>query len=921
MGLSFFRSVTFLFLVPLFACGGGGGSSSSSSSPPPPVLTTPTVGGPIQVLMNTGFEQASPLVWQGDTGIIQPTPTGSTTVVPHGGTQFAWLGGYGTVASDQLTQDFYIPATAQAATVTFYMKILTAETGTVATDTFTVSALTTANALLGTLLTKSNLNAADYTAYSVDLLPFKGQIVRLSFKSQEDAQNATSFLLDDVVANIGVPTASDLKPLITSFSPTSGVAGEVKVQIKGGNFFGLTSVSIGGASAAYTLTDGTSLSAVVSASAATGSAPFTLTNAQGTGSSPASFTVALGVPTVIGLNPTQGPVGTPVVVTGTYLGSPGTTITLNGLPITLTAQTPSQLTFTIPTGATSGNLVIASPGGTVTRSFTVNTASTTFDLHVDKVQLTQSTQTLDNSVPIVAGKAGLVRVFVLANQTNTAVPSVQVTLLNGGVPVAGYPKTIPAPGSNVPLVLSESALSASWNLAIPASDLTTPSGVGYSVQAVVDPGNTLPEADKTNNTTTVTLGGSTVPTFKTTIFPIVLSTGTGDITAANKDVWAARLAKMYPVASVDVAVGATFTGSVSTLAADGTGWDTLLNDLTAKHLADAASDRYYFGALSVTYSAGVAGLGWVPAAPGNSFKFRTAIGWDKTGYSDGGNFPEVFAHETGHNMGRNHSPCGGASSPDPNYPYAGAFIGVWGYDSVLNQLYSPLVYKDIMAYCKPNWVSDYVYKNIFDFRGGSGGFITVGAEDAPLPKNQAVARECLIVRGIVRADGKVEMLPSFRTRALPSDLPAEGDYTLECLDQQGNRVFTTPLELMELGCWTKEPERHFVMALPLDASILDAITGLNVLKAGQVRTSLRSVSKAARLVAAAPEIRRLAQDKIRLTWDATIHPAALVRDGDSGEVIAILTGGSQALTTSARRFDLVLSDGVAGPTHRLAPTE
>lgn len=916
MGLSFFRSLTFLILVALFACGGGGGSS-----PPPPVPTTPTLSGPVQVLLNTGFELASPLIWQGDTGIIQPTPTGSTTVVPHGGTQFAWLGGYGTVASDQLTQDFYIPATAQAATVTFYVKILTAETGTVATDTFTVSALTPANALLGTLLTKSNLNAADYTAYSVDLLSFKGQIVRLSFKSQEDAQNATSFLLDDVVANIVVPTASDLKPLITSFSPTSGVAGEVTVQIKGGNFFGLTGVSIGGASAAYTLTDGTSLSAVVSASAATGSAPITLTNAQGTGSSAASFTVALGVPTVISLNPTQGPVGTPVVVTGTYLGSPGTTVTLNGLAIPLTAQTTSQLTFTIPAGATSGNLVIASPGGTVTRSFTVNTASTTFDLHVDKVQLIQSTQTLDNSVPIVAGKAGLMRVYVLANQTNTAVPSVQVTLLNGGVPVAGYPKTIPAPGSNVPLALNESALTASWNLTIPASDLITPSGVGYSVQAVVDPGTTLPEADKTNNTTTVTLGGSTVPTFRTTLFPVVLSTGTGDITAANKDAWAARLAKMYPIAGVDVAVGATFTGSVASLGSDGTGWNTLLTDLATKHQVDAVADRYYFGALEVSYSSGVAGLGYVPSSPTSPFYYRTALGWDKTGYADGGNFPEVFAHETGHNMGRQHSPCGGAASPDPNYPYAGGLIGVWGFDSTAGQLQNPATVKDIMGYCSPNWVSDYVYKGILSFRAGSGGFLAVGGEDTPPPKDRAVARECLIVRGIVQDDGRVELLPSFRTRALPSDLPIKGDYTLEGLDDHGTRLFTAPLDLVELGCWPKGHERHFVMALPLDASTLDAVTGLNVLRTGRVRTGLRSISKAARLVAAAPEIRRLARDQIRLTWDATIHSAALVRDGDSGEVIAILTGGSQALTTSARRFELVLSDGVTGPTHRLAPAE
>lgn len=875
----------------------------------------------LQVLMNTGFEQASPLIWQGDTGIIQGTPSGSSSTVPHSGALFAWLGGYGTAASDQITQDFYIPATAQSATATFYVKILTSETGGAAKDTFTVEALSASNAPLGTLLTKSNLDAGSYAPFTVDLQPYKGQVVRLSFRSQEDGQNATSFLLDDVVANIAVPAASDLKPLITSFTPTSGVAGEVTVQISGGNFFGLSSVTIGGAAAAYTLTDGTSLRAVVAAGAAAGSAPITLVNAQGTGTSATPFTVAYGVPTVTGVNPTQGPIGTPVVITGTYLGYPGTTVTLNGLAITPATQTATQITFTIPAGATSGSLVVTTPGGSVPRTFTVNTASTTLDLHVDQVQLTQSTQTLNNSVPIVAGKPGLVRVFVLANQGNTATPAVQVTLLNGGVPVAGYPKSILSPGSAVPLALDESSLAASWNLAIPASDLTTPNGAGYSIQAVVDPGSAVPEADESNNALTVALSGGTVPAFKTTIFPVVLSSGTGGVSAANQAEWVARLAKMYPVASVDVAVGASFTGSVSTLGADGTGWDVLLNDLTAKHLADAVSDRYYFGALNVGYSSGVAGLGWVPPLPTSSFKYRTAIGWDKTGYSDGGNFPEVFAHETGHNMGRHHSPCGGAASPDPDYPYSGALIGVWGYDTVLNQLYSPLLYKDIMAYCKPNWVSDYVYRKIFDFRGASGGFLEVGAEDAPLPKNQAEARECLLVRGIVRQDGAVVWLPSFRTRALPSALPSEGEYTLEGLDQEGRRLFSAPLDLMELGCWPKGNDRHFVMALPLDATALDGLARLEVLKARRVMTSARPVSTAARVVAAAPEARRLDRSRIRLTWDAAIYPAALVRDAESGEVVAILKGGSQDLSTSARTLDLVLSDGVTGPTHRLTPVE
>jgi hypothetical protein len=890
-----------------------GGSTSA------PLTITVTASSSAQVLMNGGFEQTTPIIWQGDTGIIGAAPGASNpNLVPHSGTQFAWLDGYTAANTDDIYQNFYIPATATSATATFYLKTLTNQVGSSAVDVLTVSARDTAGNLLlnGTLLTKSNLDASTgYALFSVNLLPFKGQAVRLDFKGVQAGATTTSFLLDDVAVNITVPVSTDLKPLITSFTPTTGFPGIDTVLITGGNFFGVTTVSIGGASATYTLKDGTSLSATVPATAAAGSVPISITNAQGTGTSSTNFTTTISPPTITAVNPTMAPVGANVVITGTYLAN--VTLALNGVNVTITSQSATQLTFTVPVGAVSGNLVVTSSGGSATHAFTVNSATTTLDLHIDKLQLTQSTQTLTNTVPIVAGKPGLVRAFVLANQANTATPSVQVTLLNNGVAVAGYPKLASFTGTSVPTALDESSLAKSWNLVVPGTDLTTPTGSGYSVTAVVNPGGTLPpESDSTNNTITVALIGTTVPTFKTTIFPVVLSSGTGNISLANKDAWAARLVKMYPVGSWDVAVGASFTdATISTLASDGTGWNTVLQDLALKHQADAVTDRYYYGALNVSYGSGVAGLGYVPNVSSAAFYYRTAIGWDKaSGYADGGNYPEVFAHETGHNMGRQHSPCGGPASPDPSYPYAGGLIGVWGYDSTSNVLHSPLVDKDIMAYCSPVWVSDYVYKGILNFRAGSGGFLTVGAEDAPLPKALAVVQDCLLVRGIVHDDGSVELLPSFRTKALPTAPVGAGEYTLAGLDAKGATLFTAPIELAELGCWPKGHERHFLLALPYDATLLDALGGLSVLKGGQVLTSLRTATAT---MAVTPELLRLSEDQVQVTWDASVHPTVLVRDAVSGEVVAILQGGQQPFTSKVKSFDVVLSDGVSGRTHHL----
>jgi hypothetical protein len=619
-----------------------------------------------------------------------------------------------------------------------------------------------------------------------------------------------------------------------------------------------------------------------------------------------------------------------VVIAGTNLGATGTTLTLNGQAITAFTNTATQISFNVPAGATTGSLVVTTPNGKVSSSFTVTLPTTTFDLQIQNVELTQSTQTLDNSIPIVAGRAGLIRVFVVANQANTAAPAVRITLMNNKVPVNGYPKIVAAPSASAPTAVNEGSLTASWNLTVPATDLTTPTGTGYSVLAEVDPTGAVAEADKTNNSFTAVLNSTTVPIFKTTIFPVVLSTGTGNISETNKAQWVARLAKMFPIASVDVAVGAAFTPSITTLtsATTGNGWDTLLSDLTAKHVADAVTDRYYYGAATVSYGSGTAGLGWVPTSSSSSYQYRTAIGWDKfTGnYADGGLAPEVFAHETGHNMGRSHSPCGVTSS-DPNYPSTseylingtGGGIGKWGYDTVLNVLHSPLTDKDIMGYCSPNWVSDYTYKGILSFRAATGGFLVVSAEDAPLPAPLTVVQECLIVRGIVHDDASVEMLPSFRTQALPSALPSSGDYTLECQDAQGRTTFTTPLELMELGCSPAEHVRHFVMALPLDASVMNSLAGLKLLQAGQAKASLRSATGMARVVTMAPNARRMSEDKLQVTWDASVHGTAMVRDADTGEVIAILSGGQQTISAKAKHVDLVLSDGVTGATHRLEP--
>ncbi len=77
-------------------------------------------------------------------------------------------------------------------------------------------------------------------------------------------------------------------PLVTSFTPTAGVAGTT-VTLTGANFTGTTAVEFNGVAATFTVTNATTISATVPAGATTGN--LTVTSANGAAVSPGTFTV------------------------------------------------------------------------------------------------------------------------------------------------------------------------------------------------------------------------------------------------------------------------------------------------------------------------------------------------------------------------------------------------------------------------------------------------------------------------------------------------------------------------------------------------------------------------------------------------------------------------------------------------------
>lgn len=160
----------------------------------------------------------------------------------------------------------------------------------------------------------------------------------------------------------------------------------------------------------------------------------------------------------------------------------------------------------------------------------------------------------------------------------------------------------------------------------------------------------------------------------------------------------------------------------------------MLSQLGRIRADDAPRDEaYYYGVIQPAATFGefcsggcVTGLGSV-AGPTNVSR-RTSVGVYFN--REGDRFTMV--HELGHNMGRRHSPCGGAGGayrwPD-EYPRSLAFfadlddaeveryregrVGGYGYDARRDRITNP-EQRDFMSYCGNDWISDFTYLAIHE---------------------------------------------------------------------------------------------------------------------------------------------------------------------------------------------------------------
>jgi hypothetical protein len=177
-------------------------------------------------------------------------------------------------------------------------------------------------------------------------------------------------------------------PTITSFTPTCGAVGTT-VTITGTNLFDTPTsegtVKFNGTTATSTTgLSPTQIRAVVHAGSTTGK--ITVATGVATGTSATDFTVSSSCVTITSFTPTSGPVGTSVTITGT--GFTGVSaVSFNNVNATTFSANPAgtQITATVPTGATTGPIKVTTPGGSATS--TTNFTVTVITVHSRSVTL------------------------------------------------------------------------------------------------------------------------------------------------------------------------------------------------------------------------------------------------------------------------------------------------------------------------------------------------------------------------------------------------------------------------------------------------------------------------------------------------------------------------------------------------------
>ena len=420
-----------------------------------------------------------------------------------------------------------------------------------------------------------------------------------------------------------------------------------------------------------------------------------------------------------------------------------------------------------------------------------NCASAPFLLDVPSVHLTQAAQSLAGDVPLIAERPALLRVFATSDRANAYQPQARATFYLAGSEVHAVSMELESE-RGLPLSPRPEDLTQSFSARIPA-DVLRP---GVEVVIEVDPDSIVPRA--AGSTVRVPAEGRLeldvheMPLLDLTIVPVLYQSVPDSSVLKWANDFASRqetggfVRHVLPVEDWNVTVREPYVTTRDPRSLEE--WRNLLAEIRLVRTMENGTGHYY-GVMEPVRRSGILGVGGLP-------------GTSSVGVSE----PWVMAHELGHNLSLQHTPCGIVFDDDPNYPYSHGEIGISGYDARGDSLISSSIPDVMGSGCEPAWISDYHFRKALEYRAAAADAHAQAVEPGREPR--------LLLWGGVDADGELQLDPAFVLDA-PSVLPSRGGpYRLEGFGPGGGPLFSLSFAVDEVD----HGGGNFLFIIPFEVS-------------------------------------------------------------------------------------------------------
>ena len=380
------------------------------------------------------------------------------------------------------------------------------------------------------------------------------------------------------------------------------------------------------------------------------------------------------------------------------------------------------------------------------------------EMAVDDLELTQTVQDMEHSVPLVAGKTTIARAYL--NHNNAAARRVRGRMyvynfaLRRGVYVDSLNVASVNPNLNNQLRAKREATDGGLNFQIPATMLAQ--GQLYARLISLSDAGSGESVACSNCTTSRVVTLQAAAPLRVRIFGMRYTQNSTAHQPSSTDFNLIRswLGRVYPTSNVQMTqliVGASNAAPFT------------CNNINAQIAATRAVEvgnnvvdarTHYYGLVDDGgfFMRGCAA--GIPGSPQPQTVSSGPTGSGDFGWDNDGSYGDWYTgHEFGHTFGRHHigSGCGDSDS-DSNYPYPngqisgadGAFVGFDVGDSangIAMRALPGTSWTDFMSYCRNQWVSDYTYKAILArlnaenaLPGGPvpGGVAATETEEMPL---------------------------------------------------------------------------------------------------------------------------------------------------------------------------------------------